>query len=151
MTKRPSACQEAFLSAYQNLNSFRFECSFYTWIYRIVTNRCLDYLRRRRRHCDVEALKGRLDGRDNNTLSRLAEGGQASDPERGLVRRELRAYISRALEQLSPSERTVFELKHYHGLKLRAVAAFLNTSEANARHALFRATHKLRIALADVR
>ena len=41
-------CQEAFLSAYRNLASFRFECSFYTWIYRIVANRCFDYLRRRR-------------------------------------------------------------------------------------------------------
>src|SRR3954466_4566226 len=38
--------QEAFLKAYRNLGSFRFECSFYTWIYRIVTNLCLDHLRR---------------------------------------------------------------------------------------------------------
>ena len=39
--------QEAFLKAYKNLGSFRFECSFYTWIYRIVTNLCLDHLRKR--------------------------------------------------------------------------------------------------------
>src|SRR5450631_1816273 len=39
--------QEAFLRAYINLGSFRFECSFYTWIYRIVTNLCLDHLRKR--------------------------------------------------------------------------------------------------------
>ena len=40
--------QEAFLKAYRYLNNFRFECSFYTWIYRIVTNLCLDQLRRRK-------------------------------------------------------------------------------------------------------
>src|SRR5580700_2984214 len=38
--------QEAFLRAYQNLDRFRFECSFYTWVYRIVTNLCLDHLRK---------------------------------------------------------------------------------------------------------
>ena len=39
--------QEAFLKAYRNIGNFRFECSFYTWIYRIVTNLCLDLLRKR--------------------------------------------------------------------------------------------------------
>ena len=39
--------QDAFLKAYKNIGSFRFECSFYTWIYRIVTNLCLDHARRR--------------------------------------------------------------------------------------------------------
>src|SRR5216684_1369161 len=39
--------QEAFLKAYKNIGSFRFECSFYTWIYRIVTNLCLDHLRKK--------------------------------------------------------------------------------------------------------
>src|ERR1019366_3844301 len=39
--------QDAFLKAYKNIGSFRFECSFYTWIYRIVTNLCLDHLRKR--------------------------------------------------------------------------------------------------------
>src|SRR5574341_1327097 len=39
--------QEAFLRVYRNLGRFRFECSFYTWIYRIVTNACLDHLRRK--------------------------------------------------------------------------------------------------------
>ena len=41
--------QDAFLKAYKNIGSFRFECSFYTWIYRIVTNLCLDHLRKRER------------------------------------------------------------------------------------------------------
>ena len=39
--------QDAFLKAYKNIGSFRFECSFYTWIYRIVTNLCLDHLRKK--------------------------------------------------------------------------------------------------------
>ena len=42
--------QEAFLRAYMKLPRFRFECSFYTWIYRIVTNPCIDHLRKKRLH-----------------------------------------------------------------------------------------------------
>src|ERR1700693_5246442 len=51
LMKRPEDArdvyQEAFLKVYRNLHRFRFECSFYTWLYRIVTNVCLDHLRRR--------------------------------------------------------------------------------------------------------
>ena len=52
---------------------------------------------------------------------------------------------------LTPRERTVFELKHYHGLRLRTVAGMLNTTEGTIKNTLFRATHKLRVELAEVR
>jgi RNA polymerase sigma-70 factor, ECF subfamily len=142
-------CQEAFLGAYQNLASFRFECSFYTWLYRIVMNRCLDYLRRRRNPHETVGLRACPD--DSELLGRLADRGYASNPERKLAAREMRTRISRALEKLTPCERAVFELKHYQDLNLRAVAVVLKTSEGNARHALFRARQKLRVALAEMR
>src|SRR5579884_984117 len=47
--------QEAFLKIYRNLHRFRFECAFYSWVYRIVTNICLDHLRRRRTHPEDQA------------------------------------------------------------------------------------------------
>jgi RNA polymerase sigma-70 factor, ECF subfamily len=145
-------CQEAFLGAYQNLQSFRFECSFYTWLYRIVMNRCLDYLRRRRNpHETVVVSKASRDSGEGEVLGRLADRRSASNPETKLAAREIRTRITRALEKLTPCERAVFELKHYQHLKLRAVAVALNTSEGNARHALFRARQKLRVALAEVR
>ena len=145
-------CQEAFLGAYQNLGSFRFECSFYTWLYRIVINRCLDHLRRRRN--PHETVVGSRVGRDRSegeVLGRLPDRRSASNPETKLAAREIRMRITRALENLTPCERAVFELKHYQDLKLRAVAVILKTSEGNARHALFRARQKLRTALAEVR
>ncbi|MEA2543432.1 MAG: hypothetical protein QOH35_4798, partial [Acidobacteriaceae bacterium] len=48
--------QEAFLKAYRYLANFRFECSFYTWIYRIVTNLCLDHLRRRKSRREEQSV-----------------------------------------------------------------------------------------------
>ena len=59
LMKRPEDArdvyQEAFLKVYRNLHRFRFECSFYTWLYRIVTNVCLDHLRRRQARPEDQA------------------------------------------------------------------------------------------------
>jgi RNA polymerase sigma-70 factor (ECF subfamily) len=143
--------QEAFLRAYQNLDRFRFESSFYTWIYRIVTNLCLDHLRRRQfrhRHVGVTVSP---EGEERDPFDRLADARPGSNPEHGLRGQELRACLASALQELTARERFVFELKHYQGLKLRTVAAMLNTSEGTVKNTLFRATQKLRTALAGLR
>jgi len=143
--------QEAFLRAYKNLPRFRFECSFYTWIYRIVTNLCLDHLRKKTaRGRDVTTIVS-ADGEEEEVLNRTPDHRPGASPERSLVGRELRRCILRALGRLSPRERMVFELKHYQGLKLRTVAGLLNTTEGTIKNTLFRATHKLRAQLAEVR
>jgi RNA polymerase sigma-70 factor, ECF subfamily len=143
--------QEAFLRAYINIGSFRFECSFYTWIYRIVTNLCLDHLRKRSsRYRDLTTTIS-SDGEEEQVLDRIPDRRAGSSPERNMASHELRGCIVRALQRLSPRERVVFELKHYHGLRLRTVAGILNTSEGTIKNTLFRATHKLRIQLAAVR
>jgi RNA polymerase sigma-70 factor (ECF subfamily) len=143
--------QEAFLRAYINIGSFRFECSFYTWIYRIVTNLCLDHLRKRSsRYRDLTTTIS-PDGEEEQVLDHIADQRAGASPERNMASRELRGCIVRALQRLSPRERVVFELKHYHGLRLRTVAGILNTSEGTIKNTLFRATHKLRTQLAAVR
>jgi RNA polymerase sigma-70 factor, ECF subfamily len=143
--------QEAFLRAYINLARFRFECSFYTWIYRIVTNLCLDHLRKK--HSRGRDLTTTLspDGEEEQALDHVADRAPAASPERNLASLELRQTIIGALGRLSPRERMVFELKHYHGLRLRTVAGILNTTEGTIKNTLFRATHKLRTQLAEVR
>jgi len=143
--------QEAFLRAYTNLGRFRFECSFYTWIYRIVTNLCLDHLRKKSSRARDLTTTISADGEEEQLIDRLPDQRAGNSPERSLISDELRKCISRAMERLSPRERMVFELKHYHGLRLRTVAGILNTSEGTIKNTLFRATHKLRIQLAEVR
>jgi RNA polymerase sigma-70 factor (ECF subfamily) len=143
--------QDAFLKAYKSVGNFRFECSFYTWIYRIVTNLCLDHLRKKQVRKEDPAVAVDADGEQYDVLERVPDGRSSSNPERDLMRREVGARINRALERLSPRERMVFELKHYHGLKLRTVGEILSTTEETAKNTLFRATRKLRGALADMR
>ena len=143
--------QEAFLKAYKSVANFRFECSFYTWIYRIVTNLCLDHLRKKQVRKEEAPVATDSTGEQYDVLEQVPDGRAGANPERDLMRRELAGRIGRALEKLTPRERMVFELRHYHGLKLRTVGEVLNTTEETAKNTLFRATQKLRGALADMR
>jgi RNA polymerase sigma-70 factor (ECF subfamily) len=143
--------QEAFLKAYRHIGSFRFECSFYTWIYRIVTNLCLDLLRRRKTRREDPAVMIDASGEERDLTINLSDDRAMSNPARELDRKILGQKIQTALETLTPRERTVFELKHYQGLRLRTIGEMLNTTEETAKNTLFRATRKLRTQLAVVR
>ena len=156
MMRRPEDArdvyQDAFLKVYKNLHRFRFECSFYTWLYRIVTNVCLDQMRRRNTRKedqapDLPAMKEGRGGDVTDFFERQAEVRPAADPERNLMGKEIGRHIHEALQQLSPRERVVFEMKHYQGLKLRAIGDILGTSEETVKNSLFRATQKLRTRL----
>ena len=142
--------QEAFLKAYRYLANFRFECSFYTWIYRIATNLCLDHLRRRKSRREEQAVV--LDGRgeEMDLLGNISDDRSGANPARELDRKLLGQKIQEALGRLTPRERMVFELKHYQGLKLRAIGEMLQTTEETAKNTLFRATRKLRLQLAEM-
>ncbi len=126
--------QEAFLKAYKNLGSFRFECSFYTWIYRIVTNLCLDHLRKRNVRKEDGPVAVDASGVEYSRLEQFADARSGANPERDLMRRELGRKIGAALTIL-----------------MRTVGEMLNTTEETAKNTLFRATQKLRSALAEMR
>ena len=141
--------QEAFLRVFRNLHTFRFDCSFHTWLYRIVTNICLDQLRKRKVRKEeaavVETAEGPVDRMDS-----FEEDSADSDPERRLWNRQLGQRLESALADLTPRERMVFELRHYQGLRLRNIGEMLGTTEEAAKNCLFRATQKLRLNLADL-
>jgi len=143
--------QEAFLKAYKSVGNFRFECSFYTWLYRIVTNLCLDHLRKRQVRKEDSAVVSDSDGEEFSLLDQVSDKRAEHNPEHDLMRKELGSKIGKALTRLTVRERMVFELKHYQGLKLRTIGEMLNTTEETAKNTLFRATQKLRLALAEMR
>jgi len=143
--------QEAFLKAYRYLGNFRFECSFYTWIYRIVTNLCLDRLRRRKTRREDRSVVLDYSGEEIDLLASVSDNRSFSNPARELDRKLLGERIQLALDKLTPRERMVFELKHYQGIRLRVIGEMLNTTEETAKNTLFRATKKLRAQLAGLR
>lgn len=140
--------QEAFLRVYRNLHTFRFDCSFHTWLYRIVTNICLDQLRKRKVRKEepavVETAEGPID-----RMEAFEEDAAEADPERSMWNRQLKQKIEDALQDLTPRERLVFELRHYQGLRLRNIGEMLGTTEEAAKNCLFRATQKMRSVLGD--
>lgn len=141
--------QETFLKAYKKLAGFRYECAFSTWIYRIATNLCLDHLRKKRTRKETSRTEVNADGEECDLLNQVPDDRMSSNPEQQVLGRELGAHISRALTRLTPRERIIFELKHHQGLTLRALSGILSCSEATIKTTLFRATRKLRLALAD--
>jgi RNA polymerase sigma-70 factor (ECF subfamily) len=140
--------QEAFLKIYRSLSRFRFESQFSTWLYRVVMNVCFDYLRRQKARDEVQAPVS--EENETDFFHTVADGQPGSDPERTLRAGEIRRRIEGALVKLGPRERMVFELRHFQGLKLRAIGEMCGTSEETAKNSLFRATQKLRLELSDL-
>ncbi len=143
--------QDAFVKAYRHLGNFRFECSFYTWLYRIVTNLCLDQLRRRKSRREDPATVLDSSGDEMDLMANITDTRSMANPGRELDRKVMGERIAAALDKLTPRERTVFELKHYQGLKLRTIGEMLSTTEETAKNTLFRATRKLRLNLAELK
>jgi len=140
--------QEAFLRVHKNLHSFRFDCSFHTWLYRIVTNLCLDQLRRKKVRREESTVVETEDG-PRDMLQVVAEERAEADPQRRLMSRQLGTRIAETLLTLTPRERMVFEMRHYQGMRLRTIGEVLGTTEEAAKNCLFRATQKMRHALGD--
>ena len=140
--------QETFLRVYRNLHTFRFDCSFHTWIYRIATNLCLDQLRKRKVRREEPAVLETADGiRDR--LDSVPEQHVDGDPQRNLYSGQIRRKVREALNELTPRERMVFELRHYEGLRLKNIGEIVGTTEEAAKNCLFRATQKMRVALEE--
>jgi RNA polymerase sigma-70 factor (ECF subfamily) len=140
--------QEAFLRVFRSIDSFRFDCSFHTWLYRIVTNICLDYLRKRKVRKEEPAVVDTPEG-PLDRMNDFQEEAAHANPERNLWNVQIGQRIEGALGGLTPRERMVFELRHYQGLRLRNIGEILGTSEEAAKNCLFRATQKMRAKLGD--
>jgi RNA polymerase sigma-70 factor (ECF subfamily) len=138
--------QEAFLRVFRNLPKFRFDCSFSTWLYRIVANLCLDQLRKRKVRKE-EASSVETAGGEMDRFQLLPEVRADVDPQRRLLSSEVSSRIGEVLDQLTPRERLVFEMRHYQGMRLRAIGESLGVTEEAAKNCLFRATQKMRAAL----
>ncbi len=111
-------------------------------------------LRRRQARPEDQAPEpsaGRHDDGITDFFERQREHRPTLDPERRFVGKEIQARIAIAMERLSPRERIVFEMKHYQGLKLRAIGDALGTTEETVKNSLFRATRKLRSQLGGLR
>jgi len=141
------AAQESFLRAYQNLDDFREGSTFETWLTRICINWCKDRLKRRR--LVLYFHQAPADQEDETGPREIAAHPDPS-PERRALSREIRERLRRAMECLSPRQRSVFVLKHFEELSIPEIAELTGLNSGTIKSHLFRAAHKIRERLADL-
>jgi RNA polymerase sigma-70 factor (ECF subfamily) len=138
--------QESFLRAFRQLSKFDERASFGTWLYRIAANCSLDLVRSRKRRNEHMAPSPESGG---DELEDVVASLPASSPtpERMALSSEVRERVAEAMEELSPTERTAFVLRHFEGMCMEEVSRVLQCQPGAAKHSVFRAVQKLRRAL----
>ena len=140
------AAQEAFIRAYRGLAGFRTKSGFYTWLYRIAVNVCLNAARQERRRPDTASLSGLLESGDIPRERLFAGAPSASQAERA----ELQESIQAVLNSLSPDHRAVVVLKDIEGLSQEEIAEILSCSVGTVKSRLSRARAQLRDLLRPI-
>ncbi|MFE9813116.1 RNA polymerase sigma factor [Streptomyces sp. NPDC005227] len=129
------AVQDAFLNAWRRLPEFRHDAAFGTWMYRIVTNRCLAILRSRHHAVPLDAVPEPTARDPGSSPPRTAEADATA------------AAMTAALHELNPDQRACWIMRELHGLHYEEIAKVTGTSAQTVRGRLFRARHTLQEAM----
>lgn len=109
--------QEAFVRAYLALPSYKPEYKFSTWLFKIATNLCLNYLKKRKRLLHMEDYQDD----EGQAMWVVPDANPQGDPVRATQHREAQRHIQKAIGQLSPAYRTVVVLRHVQGLSYQEI------------------------------
>lgn len=131
--------QDAFIKAYNSLSSFRGDSKFSVWLYRIVSNLCLDYLRRQNRRPTKS-----LSVEDNDGESTELEiPDEEQSPEKLLERKTTSEAVRRGLDELNTEQREILLLREIQGFSYDEIADVLNLESGTVKSRIFRARKKL--------
>lgn len=136
--------QETFIKAFNSLSSFRYESGFKTWLFRIASNTCLDYLRRRNR--DSTRRIERPPEESRNIIETIPSGDLT--PEENIIRKEKEAAVKKALDSLPEGYRLPLVMHHYQKLSYREISKAMNIPERTVATRLYRAKMMLREIIA---
>ena len=139
-------CQETFVKGWQAIRGFKKNSSFYTWLYRIAANLCIDHARRNARRPSVP-FEEAVDAPANVNVE-IAPSNQPS-PREEMRRRELREQIDAALAELTPEHRAVVQLREYDGMDYAAIAKTVGCTIGTVMSRLFYARKHLQKLLKD--
>lgn len=132
--------QDAFIRAYQGLSNFKSQCQFYSWLYRITVNLCIDFLRKKSRS---EVMVYESEDSDELPMANFPDLRSVS-PAKAAENKELRSQIRKAIRQLPPKQRQIFILRHWDGLSLKDIATVVGRSDGTVKAHLFHAHRNLR-------
>ncbi len=140
--------QEGFLKAWRSIHRFKGESTFYTWLYRIMTNVTIDSLRRKGVHGEAE-FDDEVGPANIDPGSRTTPYA-APMPHRKLEQNEVRQKIDEAIAKLTPEHRAVIVMKELENLQYNEIAKILDCSIGTVMSRLFYARKKLQVLLKDV-
>lgn len=130
--------QETFIKAYRALGSFRGDSKFSSWIYRIASNVCLDFLRSRSRRAQVPLS---FENEDEEGEIELPDMSQ--NPEKVLMKKLSMEAVRRGMEKLPPKQRQILVLRELCGLSYAELAQTLSVEEGTVKSRIFRARKRL--------
>jgi RNA polymerase sigma-70 factor (ECF subfamily) len=141
--------QESFLKAWKSIRRFRRHSSFYTWIYRIVMNVTIDWLRKKQVRGGGAEFDDSVQLKEVDPASRTLPKADPLPHER-MQRSEIREKIDHAIKQLSPEHRAVILMKEIEGMQYHEIAETLGCSIGTVMSRLFYARRRLQNLLRDV-
>jgi RNA polymerase sigma-70 factor (ECF subfamily) len=141
--------QEAFIKVHRYLPNFEGQSSFYTWLYRIVANLCIDHLRRSGRKRDVEfddRLRHEEAADAPGEMSPIANVG---DPAQAVKNKEILAAVEASLDKLSDKHRAVIVMRELQGMSYADMAQAMNCSKGTIMSRLFHARRNMQKLLKE--
>ena len=134
--------QEVFLRVFRGLKNFEFRSEFSTWIYRITSNVCISWERKKGTNRFESIDKPAYNGEDETSFSEMLPGDSKADE--ATIRAETAEMIDMAIDSLPPQQKMAFVLKYYRELKIREIAVIMNCGEGTVKRYLFNSTRKVR-------
>lgn len=136
--------QEAFIKVYKSIKNFKEESSFSTWLYRLVSNTCLDYLKKNKK---VKTLNTTISSNDNQNIDLQIKDNSRTPDEVLETKEEIDMLIS-ALNELSEQHRVVIVLRDIQGFSYSEISKVIKCSEGTVKSRLNRARWKLKDIIA---
>ena len=134
--------QEVFIRVYKSLPRFKFDASFFSWIYRITMNLCIDEIRKRK----IRKVLS-LDFLTEDALEKSRKNKDHSMPSDSILADERREIVQSALQSLKPEHRDILVLREYNDLGYNEIAEALDISVEAVKSRIFRARSELKILL----
>ncbi len=135
--------QEVSIKVFRKIKNYEHTYAFYTWLYRITVNCCIDYLRKKHRHAQEVSLTSGSDDQSPDQPREYSIPDETLVPDKTLLNQELSEVIDRALLQLSVKLREIFVLKEVGGFSYEDISDILGCSRGTVKSRLFRARERL--------
>ena len=142
--------QDAFVKAYENIDKFKGESSVYTWLYRIVVNRAIDFRRRERRHPTVRFEDRPGSDEKREPYEDTLKDDNPRDPFESFSSREIGDRVTEAINELTADHKAVILLREVEGLSYEEISRVMQCSKGTVMSRLHYARKKLQQKLKDL-